>query len=282
MKTLDLFLEFEAELSANLQAHPDVLGLVFVGSAADHSRFDEWSDHDFFVITENERAEALRQDLSWLPNASEIAIRPRETAHGLKVVYRDGHVLEFAVFENRELEIAAANAFLVTVDKTGDIQSRMQALADKTAAESMKNNVTEFNAEREYELFLCQLLIGVGRARRGEVLIAGQHVRSGAAEEVAASRSQRSHTQLPDLAEEPEPSHGAALDSGFAAIAREDAGRRQTGCSELASRSAPTYRRKRQAGSVSSSASHHRQTAYRRGPGFASPRTASHSVPRQG
>ncbi len=178
MKTLELFLEFEAELSANLQAHPDVIGLVFVGSAADHSRFDEWSDHDFFVVTENDRAEALRQDLSWLPNASDISIRPRETAHGLKVVYRDGHVLEFAVFENRELEIAAANAFLVTVDKPGDIQTRMRAMADKTAAESEKNNITEFNAEREYELFLCQLLIGVGRARRGELLIAGQHVRS--------------------------------------------------------------------------------------------------------
>lgn len=178
MQTLDLFLEFEEQLTANLTAHPDALGLVFVGSAADHSRFDEWSDHDFFVFTNEDSAETLRQDLSWLPNASEIVIRPRETAHGLKVVYRDGHVLEFAVFKNSELEIVSANAFLVTLDKTGDIQTRMQAMADKTAAESQKSNVVEFDAAREYELFLCQLVIGVGRARRGEVLIAGQHVRS--------------------------------------------------------------------------------------------------------
>ena len=178
MKTLDLFLEFEDQLTANLNAHPAVVGLVFLGSAADHSRFDEWSDHDFFVFTEEDSAEALRQDLSWLPNFDQIVIRPRETAHGLKVVYRDGHVLEFAVFKNSELEIAAANSFLVTLDKTGDIQTRMQAIADKAAAESDRANKTEFDQEREFELFLCQLLIGVGRARRGEVLIGGQHVRS--------------------------------------------------------------------------------------------------------
>jgi hypothetical protein len=178
MQTLELFLEFEAQLTANLTAREDVIGLVFVGSAADHSRFDEWSDHDFFVITAEGAGEGLRQDLSWLPNADEIAIRPRETAHGLKVVYRDGHVLEFAVFNDSELELAGANAYLVTLDKSGNIETRMRALAEKSAAGSVASNETNYRADAEYELFLCQLLIGVGRARRGESLIAGEHVRS--------------------------------------------------------------------------------------------------------
>lgn len=178
MKTLELFLQFEDQLTRNLAAHADVIGLVFVGSAADHSRFDEWSDHDFFVVTTEGKGEDLRQDLSWLPNADQIAIRPRETAHGLKAVYTDGHVLEFAVFNDSELELAGANDFLVTVDKTGEIATRMRALAEKSATAQLKTNQTEYRADAEFELLLCQLLIGVGRARRGEVLIAGEHVRS--------------------------------------------------------------------------------------------------------
>ena len=183
VQTLDLFLEYEDALTANLQAHPDVIGLVFVGSAADHSRFDEWSDHDFFVVTKTGTAEALRKDLSWLPNAEEIAISPRETAHGLKVVYRDGHVLEFAVFDDEELELASINANLVTLDKTGEIAKRIRAIADRTSDQATKA-VAEFNPVARYELFLCQLLIGVGRARRGEALIGGEHVRSWAVSEL--------------------------------------------------------------------------------------------------
>jgi hypothetical protein len=178
VQTLELFLKYEDELSANLQAHPDVIGLVFVGSAADHSRFDEWSDHDFFVVTKSGAGEGLRQDLSWLPNAEEIAISPRETAHGLKVVYRDGHVLEFAVFNDEELELAGANAYLVTVDKTGEIANRMAAIAAKSAEAAAKAIGENYRPDAEFELFLCQLLIGVGRGRRGEALIAGEHVRS--------------------------------------------------------------------------------------------------------
>ena len=172
MQTLDEFLDFESRLTTNLEKREDVLGLVFVGSAADHSRFDEWSDHDFFVITREGAGESLRQDLSWLPDATQIALQPRETAHGLKVVYDSGHVLEFAVFNDSELELAGANAFLVTLDKTGNINDRMTALATKSAVTS------EYFADAQFELFLCQLLIGVGRARRGELLIAGEHVRS--------------------------------------------------------------------------------------------------------
>lgn len=175
MQTKEAFLEFETQLTNNLQAHPDVLGLTFVGSAADHSRIDEWSDHDFFLVTIEGKGEGLRQDLTWLPNHEQIAFHPRETAHGLKVVYQDGHVLEFAVFNDSELELASANSFLVTVDKSGNIQNRMSAIAERSAT---KVKETEYNPEAAYELLLCQLLIGVGRARRGENLIASEHIRS--------------------------------------------------------------------------------------------------------
>ena len=169
-RTPAAFLEYNERLAASAQAHPDVVGLVLVGSAADTARADEWSDHDFFLIVKDGMAEGFRQDLSWLPDASDVVIRPRETAHGLKVVYRDGHVLEFAVFDDHELELASVNYWAVPVDKT-NITSRVAALEKKTVGPA-------FEEQKEWELLLAHILIGVGRARRGEVLIAGQQIRS--------------------------------------------------------------------------------------------------------
>jgi hypothetical protein len=168
--TLSRFLEYSERLAANAEAHPDVVGLVLVGSGADTGRVDEWSDHDFFLIVKDGTAESFRQDLSWLPDAGDVVIRPRETDHGLKVVYRDGHVLEFAVFDDRELEMASVNYWAVPVDKT-NITARVEALEKKTVG-------GKFEEEKEWELFLAHILIAVGRARRGEVLIAGQAIRS--------------------------------------------------------------------------------------------------------
>ena len=168
--SLEKFLAYSEQLAVNLDARAEVVGLVFLGSAAETTRADEWSDHDFFVISVDDQAEALRQNLDWLPNFDQISIAVRETDHGLKVVYQDGQVLEFAVFKDSELEMASAKGFAVALDKC-NLQERMQAIAAKTSPETL-------NRKREFELLLCQLLIGVGRARRGEQLIAGQHLRS--------------------------------------------------------------------------------------------------------
>lgn len=162
--------DFSEQLTKNIQDRPDTLGLVLVGSTSDTARVDEWSDHDFFVVTREGEAEHLRQDLSWLPYSDEIAWSPRETAHGLKVVYEFGHVLEFAVFDDSELELAKVNAATVTVDKT-NIGERIDVMRVASVP-------AQPNWDAELDLLLTHILIGVGRARRGEVLIAGQHTRS--------------------------------------------------------------------------------------------------------
>ena len=164
------FLQYSDALAKRASEHPNVLGLVLVGSGADIGRVDEWSDHDFFLIVEVGFGESMRSDLSWLPNHEDVVIAARETAHGLKVVYQNGHVLEFAVFEDPELELAAVNYWAVPVDKT-DITSRVQALESKTKG-------SPFDEDKEWGLFLALILIAVGRARRGEILIAGQAIRS--------------------------------------------------------------------------------------------------------
>jgi hypothetical protein len=177
------YIGFIDQLTANLASRHDVLGLVLVGSTADRARQDEWSDHDFFVITEDASAEPMRANLDWLPDHDTIALAPRETAHGLKVIYESGHVLEFAVFTLGELSLAGANAFEVALDR-GGIAPIMESLAKRPRAPR--------DDEADLALMLSHILIGVGRARRGELLVAGNLIRSYAVERLLTVLAHRS------------------------------------------------------------------------------------------
>lgn len=169
--TLARFLAYSDRLAASADEDPNVIGLIFLGSAADHSRVDEWSDHDFFLIVKAGFGEKYRGDLSWVPDIELAVLSPRETDHGLKVVFNDGRVLEFAVFEDAELELASVNSWAAVVDKS-NLTSRLEAI-------EARSRVTKpFDWAKEFELFLALVLIGTGRHRRGETLIAGQFIRS--------------------------------------------------------------------------------------------------------
>lgn len=163
------YTRFIESLTANLEARDEVVGLVLVGSTAARERQDEWSDHDFFVVTEDAAAEQMRTTLDWLPDHLTIALAVRETAHGLKVVYNSAHVLEFAIFTRLELANAGANSYEVALDR-GGIAEAMVALAARPRPQP--------DDARNLGLFIAHLLIGVGRARRGETLVAGQAIRS--------------------------------------------------------------------------------------------------------
>ena len=90
---------FTRTLVRNLSLDARVEGLVALGSmAAQDVPPDRWSDHDFFVIVRSGHQVEFRQDLTWLPAADEILYHYQETRHGVKVLYRSGHLLEFAVF----------------------------------------------------------------------------------------------------------------------------------------------------------------------------------------
>lgn len=166
-------MQFIDSLQVNLETHPEVLGLVLVGSTAARERRDEWSDHDFFVITTDAAAEHNRTDLNWLPDHPSIALAARETEHGLKVVYNSGHVVEFAVFTLGQLSLAGANAYEVRIDR-GGVAAAMHALA-KRAREPRDD-------ARDLALFISLLLIGVGRVRRGELVVGGNFIRTHAVE----------------------------------------------------------------------------------------------------
>src|SRR5690606_13079567 len=97
-----------------------VQGLVLLGSTANQSHPpDQWSDHDFFVITTSGDQEHFRTSFGWLPDCEAIVLTVRETAHGLKVLYDSGHLLEYAVFDLDEIAQAKANEYLVAFDRNG-------------------------------------------------------------------------------------------------------------------------------------------------------------------
>ena len=68
------YMTYIERLTASAESRPDVLGLVLLGSAADRSRQDEWSDHDFYWVTTDESAEGYRQHLAWLPDHEQIVL----------------------------------------------------------------------------------------------------------------------------------------------------------------------------------------------------------------
>ncbi len=172
----DAFVAYQTELRDRVETRPEVIGLVFLGSSAAIERADEHSDHDFFLVVKPGFGEKYRKNLDWLPKSQQILLSPRETAHGLKVVYQDLRLLEFAVFEDQELELAAANDYSVVLDKT-DITERMAAIANRSVPRPM-------DPEAEFELFLALIQIGVGRFRRGEKIASEQHLKSYAVEKL--------------------------------------------------------------------------------------------------
>ncbi|CAM4164285.1 hypothetical protein G4177_31480 [Corallococcus sp. ZKHCc1 1396] len=158
---------FTTELTRRAGADGRFRGLVALGSMAARDYLpDDFSDHDFFAIAEPGHAETLRQERGWLPRPEAISHTFRETAHGVKVVYRDGHLLEFAVFDLEELSLARVNRYRVLLDR-GDVATRMEERARATARE------LQGTAPDDAWLFgqwLTQVLVGLGRHARGEVL----------------------------------------------------------------------------------------------------------------
>lgn len=174
---VELFDRFTERLVTSVSARDDVLGLVLLGSGAQRERLDEWSDHDFYLVVRDEAAEQMRRDLSWLPDPARIVLAPRETAHGLKVVYDDAHVLELAVATLDEVAGFATNHHRVVLDRGGVADAISRAVEQTPGAR-------EVDVDRALGLFLTLLLIGVGRARRGELVAAGAHVRTFAVAEL--------------------------------------------------------------------------------------------------
>jgi len=162
---------FTDELLASLSARPEVLGLVALGSmAARDYRPDRWSDHDFYVVVPAEDAERFRTDLGWLPRRDQVVLALRETAHGLKVLYDDAHLLEFAVFSPDELAASTAGRSRVLLDRGGVTES-VERISTR-----VRPTDGAVDVRFEVAMFATNVLVGMGRWHRGERLSGRAHV----------------------------------------------------------------------------------------------------------
>ena len=150
-------------LVASLSASPSILGIVALGSMAERGGRtpDRFSDHDFFVIASE--PEPLRTTTEWLPDHQRIVLWFRETPHGCKAVYDDGHLVEYAVFSPDELPLARVNDYRVLLDRE-KIEERMVLLATRVDPPPDRSWLTG--------MFLSHVLVASGRAQRGEDLSA--------------------------------------------------------------------------------------------------------------
>jgi hypothetical protein len=175
--TPDAFRAFTDRLLANLSNDPEVIGLVTLGSTSGlPPEPDVFSDHDFFVVTVAGAQERFRTDLSWLPDPRDVVLAFRETPHGVKALYASGHLAEFAVFDLDELAEARVNRLRVLLDRA-DVAARMERVRAITAATARMEQPDETWRAGQ---FLTNLVVGAGRAARGERISGHQLVRASA------------------------------------------------------------------------------------------------------
>lgn len=168
---------FTERLVERLAAEADVLGVVTLGSTSGLPPApDDFSDHDFFVVVRPGEQERFRAWLGWLPDPEAVALSFRETAHGLKVLYRSGHLAEFAVFDPDELALARVNRYAVPLDRA-DVAARLARVREATraAAEGPRPDPAWLAGQ-----LLTNLVVGAGRFARGERLSGHGLVRVGA------------------------------------------------------------------------------------------------------
>lgn len=149
-------------------------GLVLLGSSSDAAahRRDEWSDHDFFMLARPGSEAEVRDVASWLPDPERLVLVAREGEIGFAAVYDDGHVFEFAAATAEELAGALAT------DDVGIPVDDGTAAELVAASQARVRAMPEPDPVNDVRLVLVKLLIGVGRERRGESLVAGQFVHS--------------------------------------------------------------------------------------------------------
>lgn len=172
---------FTQQLTQNLEQDARVLGLVAVGSmAGSPNPPDRWSDHDFLILSAAGAEEELRAATNWLPAYLPIVLHLRETQHGVKVMYEDGHLLEFAIFNREDFRLAKINSHHVLIDRQG-----FGELVEELVGETRRWAGSQ---QREDHWlvgqFLTHLLVGVARHARGEKMSGAKFVKNLALEDL--------------------------------------------------------------------------------------------------
>jgi hypothetical protein len=163
--------QFTSELHDRLAADPRVLGLLALGSTADVSCRDRWSDHDFWVITEAGAQEPYLNGTAWLPRPDDILMRIRHGKSYRTVLYRDGHQVEFAVFVASEAQQGKLERFAILMDRGG-----VRALAESVCERTRREHQTSLAWPDQFPNLCALLVTACARFQRGEFLSARRYI----------------------------------------------------------------------------------------------------------
>src|SRR4030095_773790 len=111
------FEDYTERLQVSLANAHGVVGLVVMGSTVDTRFRDQWSDHDFWVITETGAQDALVQDLSWLPDYRDILLVVSHRNRRRTVLFENGHKVEFGVFDRNEATEGKIERYRILLDR---------------------------------------------------------------------------------------------------------------------------------------------------------------------
>ena len=162
---------YTEQLRATLESAREVVGLVTLGSTVDSTFRDEWSDHDFWVITKAGAQDPFLKDLSWLPDAHNIALTVCHGKSRRTMVYRNRHKVEFAVFDVNEAHEGKAQRYGILIDRD-QIAELMESVHQVTLKQAQA-----VQARPDALQNLCVLLWSAcERYGRGELLSARQYV----------------------------------------------------------------------------------------------------------
>lgn len=161
-----------------LASTPSALGLLGLGSVGvEWARLDAYSDLDFYVVVREGHKANYLQDLSWLATACPLAYTFQNTPDGFKFLYGDGLYGEFAVFEPAELasvSYAVGRWVWCAPDWNPDawLSAPRQPQPVTQTVDALVNEA------------LTNLLVGLGRYRRGEKLSALRFVQGYAVDRI--------------------------------------------------------------------------------------------------
>lgn len=161
-----LLLQRLDEIGRALEGSDHALALIGLGSVGlELERLDAYSDLDFFVIVEPGYKQRYLDDLGWLSSLCPIAYCFANTGDGYKLLFADGIFCEFAVFEPDDLQsIPFAPGRIVWKQPHAPATLGQPALA---AAKPPQRDRDWLLGEA-----LTNLLVGLGREKRGEKLSA--------------------------------------------------------------------------------------------------------------
>ena len=149
---------FNAIIKLN-QHKKEVLAFIGLGSMHDLSRLDRYSDIDFFIIVKSQNDKKnYMEDISWL-DVHPIIFSYIETRDGLKVVYEDGILLEFAVFTMDELKLIPF--------QEGTIYYKKPFIEEHDLKPQLEQS-HPFDLNKTISNCLSNLYVGLLREHRGE------------------------------------------------------------------------------------------------------------------